>query len=75
MMATKPINATALAKGEERYIFLWDDRHGSAAIQAAARWAANKRLSFTWYDAARVAQAIRQTNQRTIEELESRFDR
>lgn len=69
---TKPLNAHVVMKGEERYIFLYDDHHGSAAIQMAARWAENKDLTFTWYDAAVTAQRIRQHNAATIAAMEAR---
>ena len=71
-MMSAPINCTALLGHGEKFIFLWDDRHGSQAIQMAARWAENQDLAFTWYDAARIAHKIREANKQTIAELESR---
>lgn len=74
MMAESPyINAIVYPKSDERYVLLYDDRHLSAAIQQAARWANDKRLSFTWYDAARVAHEIRRQGDLRIAELEGRL--
>jgi hypothetical protein len=57
---THDINVLALVKGEERYIFLFDDAHRSDALRTLGRYASNPELSFTWYDAAVLSQRIRQ---------------
>jgi len=71
-MAPQPVNATCLTRGAERYIFVYDDHHGSQAIQMAANWAANDDLSFLWYDAARIAQKIRDVGKQALAQRESR---
>ena len=58
---TQDINVLALVKGEERYIFLYDDDHRSVALRTLGRFASNPELSFSWYDAAVLSQRIRQT--------------
>jgi len=58
---TQDINVLALVKGEERYIFLYDDQHRSDALRTLGRFASNPDLSFSWYDAAVLSQRIRQT--------------
>src|SRR5580765_2679115 len=58
---TQDINVLALVKGEERYIFLYDDEHRSEALKTLGRFASNAELSFSWYDAAVLSQRIRQT--------------
>jgi hypothetical protein len=58
---TQDINVLALVKGEERYIFLYDDDHKSDALKTLGRFASNPELSFSWYDAAVLSQRIRQT--------------
>lgn len=58
---TQDINVLALVKGEERYIFLYDDSHKSEALRTLGRFASNPELSFSWYDAAVLSQRIRQT--------------
>jgi hypothetical protein len=67
------INVLALVKGEERYIFLYDDAHKSDALRTLGRFACNPELSFSWYDAAVLSQRIRQTalEQRTEAEAET----
>jgi hypothetical protein len=54
------INVLALVKGEERYIFLFDDTHRTEALRTLGRFASNPELSFSWYDAAVLSQRIRQ---------------
>lgn len=58
---TQDINVLALVKGEERYIFLFDDSNRSEALRTLGRFASNPDLSFSWYDAAVLSQKIRQT--------------
>jgi hypothetical protein len=54
------INVLALVKGNERYIFLYDDASRAEALRTLGRYASNPELSFTWYDAAVLSQKIRQ---------------
>src|SRR5205085_2842426 len=72
-IVTEDINVLALVKGEERYIFLYDDTHKSDALRTLGRFASNPELSFSWYDAAVLSQRIRQTalEQRTEVEAET----
>jgi hypothetical protein len=58
---TQDINVLALVKGEERYIFLYDDEHRSETLRTLGRFASHPELSFSWYDAAVLSQRIRQT--------------
>jgi hypothetical protein len=60
---TQDINVLALVKGEERYVFLFDDEHKSEALRTLGRFASNPELSFSWYDAAVLSQRIRQAAQ------------
>ena len=60
---TQDINVLALVKGEERYIFLFDDAHRSDALRALGRFASNPELSFSWYDAAVLSQRLRQSTE------------
>lgn len=55
------INVLALVKGQERYIFLYDDSQKAEALRVLGRFASNPELSFSWYDAAVLSQKIRQT--------------
>ncbi len=60
---TKDINVLALVKGEERYIFLFDDDNRSETLRMLGRFASNPELSFTWYDAAVLSQKVRQISE------------
>ena len=58
---SKEINVLAMVKGEERYIFLYDDEHRTETLRMLGRYAADPQLSFTWYDAAVLSKKIRET--------------
>lgn len=53
------VNVLALVKGEERYIFLYDDTQQAEALRMLGRQASNPDLSFTWHDAAVLSKKIR----------------
>lgn len=57
---SQDINVLALVKGEERYVFLFDDDNRSETLRTLGRYASNPELSFSWYDAAVLSQKIRQ---------------
>jgi hypothetical protein len=61
---SQDINVLALVKGEERYVFLYDDASRAETLRTLGRYASNPELSFTWYDAAVLSQKIRQESQR-----------
>ncbi len=52
-------------KGEERYVFLFDDAHKAEVLRTLGRFASNPELSFTWYDAAVLSQKVRQEPAKT----------
>jgi hypothetical protein len=68
---TQDINVLALVKGEERYIFLFDDDHRAEALRTLGKFASNPELSFSWYDAAVLSQRIRQAAQQAKAEEEA----
>ena len=53
------VNVLALVKGEERFLFLFDDDNRDETLRQMARFAANPELDFSWYDAAMLSQKIR----------------
>jgi hypothetical protein len=53
------MNVLALVKDSERYVFIYDDASPNALLQTLGRFAADKDLSFTWYDAAILSQKVR----------------
>ena len=69
---SQDINVLALVKGEERYVFLFDDNNRSEALRTLGRYASNPELSFSWYDAAVLSQKIRQVTAE-VEQPVSRF--
>ena len=60
---TQDINVVALVKGEERYIFLYDDTQRAETLRTLGRFASDPELSFSWYDAAVLSQKVRRTAQ------------
>jgi hypothetical protein len=69
---TRDLNVLALVKGDERYVFLFDDANRSETLRALGRFASNPELSFSWYDAAVLSQKVRQTARRS-EQTGQRF--
>lgn len=66
------INVIALVKDAERYIFLYDDESCDELLKTLGRFAGQKELSFTWYDAAVLSQKVRRVRNRAqAEESES----
>lgn len=57
---SKEINVLALIKGEERYIFLYDDSNRTETLRTLGRFAADPQLSFSWYDAAVMSKKVRE---------------
>lgn len=70
------INVLALVKGEERYLFLYNEKTRAETLRTLGRYASNPELSFTWYDAAVLSQKIRMTKKSKTESaapVEGRF--
>ena len=53
------INVIILVKGDERYIFLYEDSERTECLRQLGRFASNPELSFNWFDAATLSQKIR----------------
>ena len=64
-MSDQDINVLALVKGEERYVFLYDDTSRAETLRTLGRFASDPELSMTWYDAAVLSQKVRQTEEET----------
>jgi len=58
-IVSQDINVVALVKGEERYIFLFNDQKKSETLRTLGRYASDAKLSFSWYDAAVLSQKVR----------------
>ena len=65
---TQEINVLALVKGEERYVFLYNDESRAETLRTLGRFASNPELSFTWYDAAVLSQKVRQAEREEVAE-------
>lgn len=57
---SQDIHVLALMKGEERYVFLYNEANRAEILRTLGRYASNPELSFSWYDAAVLSQKIRQ---------------
>lgn len=57
----KEVNVLALVKGEERFLFLFDDENRTETLRTLGRFAADPELDFTWYDAAVLSRKIRES--------------
>jgi hypothetical protein len=57
---SREFNVLALIKGQERYIFVYDDDSQDPLIEAFRNSAADPRLSFNWFDAAVLTEKARQ---------------
>ena len=55
-MSYKEFNVLALIKGEERYVYIYDDGSRAALVEAFNAQAADPGLSFNWFDAAVLTQ-------------------
>lgn len=71
---SQDINVLALVKGEERYIFLYDDDNRAETLRMLGRFASDSELSFSWYDAAVLSQKVRKTACDAETTPSSRFD-
>ncbi|QDV69625.1 hypothetical protein Poly24_33410 [Rosistilla carotiformis] len=64
----KEINVLALVKGEEKFIFLYDDANRTETLRLLGRFAADPEIDFTWYDAAVLSKRIRDSIPAVVEE-------
>jgi len=67
------INVLALVKGEEKFIFLFDDSNRDNTLRQLAHFAADPEIDFSWYDAAMLSRKIRdavpQENDEPVKEV------
>ena len=56
----REFNVLALIKGEERYVFVYDDSSRQPLIDAFRDQAADPRLSLNWFDAAVLTEKARE---------------
>ena len=73
-MSNQDINVLALVKGEERYVFLYDDSSRAETLRTLGRFASNPELSMTWYDAAVLSQKVRKEHAQNEPSPKPRFN-
>jgi hypothetical protein len=56
---TRELNVLALFKGEERYIFVYDDESRDALIDDIRDKAADPTIPINWFDAAVLTERVR----------------
>ncbi|MEY4179634.1 MAG: hypothetical protein RLY70_3208 [Planctomycetota bacterium] len=54
------VTILALVKGQERYVFLFDDAHRTEMLRTLGRFAADPELSFTWSDAVNLSAKVKE---------------
>ncbi|WP_157368582.1 hypothetical protein [Zavarzinella formosa] len=54
------LSVVALIRGKERFVYIFDDNSGEELLEAIRSQAANPRLSLSWFDAAVLAERVRQ---------------
>lgn len=59
-MNNEEINVLAMIKGEEQYVFLYNDANRIELLRTLGRYAADPQLSFNWYDAAVMSKKVRE---------------
>jgi hypothetical protein len=59
-MMSSEVNVVALVRGEEQYIFVFDETNRTETLRILGRYAADPQLSFTWFDAAVLSQRVRE---------------
>jgi len=58
-MMQRGVNVLALVKDSERYVFLYDEESAATLLRTLGKYASDRELSFSWYDAAVLSQKIR----------------
>jgi hypothetical protein len=56
----RELNVLALIKGDERYVYMYDDPSRPLLIETFRNQAADARLSFSWLDAALLTDRARE---------------
>jgi hypothetical protein len=65
----KEVNVLALVKGQQRYLFLFDDENRTETLRTLGRFAADPELDFTWYDAAVLSRKIREASGEPVSDV------
>jgi len=65
---TRELNVLALFKGEERYIFVYDEESRESLIEDIRHKAADPTIPINWFDAAVLTERIRMREESPQEE-------
>lgn len=68
---SQDVNVVALVKGEERYLFLFNDQQKGETLRTLGKYASNPELSFSWYDAAVLSQKVRRAVRKKGEQFQN----
>jgi hypothetical protein len=55
----QPVHVITFLKGDEQYVFVFNQDQRVATLRVLGRYAADPRLSLNWYDAAQLSERIR----------------
>ena len=66
---TQELNVLALFKGEERYIFVYDEESSEAVIEDIRHKAADPTVPINWFDASVLTERIRNHEETPQEEF------
>ena len=72
---TQELNVLALIKGDEKYVYVYDDVSRNTLLEALQGQAADPALTFNWFDAAVLTQkaAEQAASAPTAEPVAARF--
>jgi hypothetical protein len=56
----RELNVLALVKGQERYVFVYDDHCRNELVDVFRQYATDPKLTFNWFDAAVLTEKARQ---------------
>lgn len=70
---TQELNVLALFKGNERYIFVYDDDSRNELIDTIRNAAADPRTPINWFDAAVLTERAREQGKEPCEEQPTRL--
>ena len=68
---SQDVNVVALVKGEERYLFLFNDEQKGETLRTLGKYASDPDLSFSWYDAAVLSQKVRRAVRKKRNEFQN----
>jgi hypothetical protein len=66
--AMHDLNVLALMKGQERFIFVYDDESRDQLVAAVRDAAADPNVSLSWFDAAVLTERARQQGERAADQ-------